>query len=68
MSKSEFIGTLNAFDKKTDVDNVDDESVVVELIEANGAEIELAFDDRNERVYVKFRFADLMRAIGAMEE
>ena len=67
MSNYKFVGILNAFDKKTEEENVSEETVVVELVQED-TEIELTFSDRNERVYIKFRFADLMRAIGAMEK
>jgi hypothetical protein len=58
-----FVGRLYAFDKKTEDANVSDERVVCELTEVSHEGIEIAFDDRNERMYLKFRISDLARAV-----
>lgn len=61
-----FVGRLYAFDQKTENENVDDQRVVCELTEVSQEGIEIAFDDRNERVYLKFRMSDLARAVESM--
>jgi len=55
-----FPGTIIGIDKKEDEEN-QREDVLVELTaaEADGT-VELAFDDRNERCYVRFRLQDLV--------
>ncbi len=61
-----FVGRLYAFDKKTDNENVEDQRVICELTEVSSEGIEIAFDDRNERVYLRFRMSDLARAVESM--
>jgi hypothetical protein len=61
LSPKEFAGRLMCF--KGDDENADG-LVVVELTDTMaGGVVELAFDDRGERVYLQFRFADLAAAI-----
>lgn len=60
---TKFAGHLMAIEKKSDVDN-NDEDVIVECTElTEDGLVELAWDDRNERCYIKFNVADLMRAM-----
>jgi hypothetical protein len=63
----QFVGHLITFD----IDNGDSDSVVVDsgiLVEVtdftNESEVEIAFDDRNERCYLRFSLADLAASIG----
>lgn len=67
MKNPYFSGRLYAFDKKTEDENVA-EQVVCELTEISNEGVEIAFDDRNERVYLKFRLSDLARAVESMNE
>ena len=58
-----FVGGLYAFEKKTSEETVSDEKVVLELTDKDEGQVEIAFDDRNERVYVRFYLRDLMTAL-----
>lgn len=63
-----FVGKLHAFDKKTDDTVIEDKDVVIELTSCDQYGVEVAFDDRNERVYLKFQLADLARAVQLFSE
>jgi hypothetical protein len=60
---SKFAGSISMIDRKSD-DTNNDESVVIECtdLEDDGT-IEIAFDDRNERCYVRFKLQDLVAAM-----
>lgn len=60
--KRSFIATLVAIDNKTDNANTE-EAVIVEVVDNTEGQIEIAFNDRNERVYLAFRLEDLMRIV-----
>lgn len=69
-----FVGTLNTFDKKGEGDAIiEDEDVLVEVtdLQVDGL-VEIAFNDRNERCYLKFSLPDLIahaaRAVGTKIE
>ena len=55
-----FVAKLMAF--KGD-DEMQDMAVAVEITEAPGEDVEIAFDDRGERVYLRFRLAELQMAV-----
>ena len=57
-----FIAELTAYDNKKDERN-QSETVVVEIVDTEKGIIELAFNDRNERVYLTFRFTDLVKGL-----
>lgn len=59
----EFAGWLMTFEKKDDSE-IEDKGVLLEVTsaKANG-QVEVAFDDRNERCYLKFDLADLMKHV-----
>lgn len=60
---TKFAGHFVAIDKKRDDEN-NDEDVIVECTElTEDGVVEIAWDDRNERCYIKFSVADLMRAM-----
>jgi hypothetical protein len=62
----QFTGHLMTFDKKGDGDEIIDEDVLIEVTDFNaGAEIEIAFSDRNEKCYLRIPLAELMRHLGA---
>jgi hypothetical protein len=55
-----FPGTIVGIDKKDDEEN-QREDVLVELTTAESdGTVEIAFDDRNERCYLRFRLQDLV--------
>jgi len=55
-----FAGHFTAFDKKKDETN-NEEPILIEVTKTlKDGTVEIAFDDRNERCYVKFRIADLL--------
>jgi hypothetical protein len=58
--KDSFVAKLMAF--KGD-DEQQDTMVAVEITEAPGDDVEIAFDDRGERVYLRFRLAELNAAV-----
>jgi hypothetical protein len=58
--KDSFVAKLMAF--KGD-DEQQDTMVAVEITEAPGEDVEIAFDDRGERVYLRFRLAELNAAV-----
>ena len=58
-----FIGRLLAFANQGEGNSVVEEHVVLELTELSKEGVEIGFNDRNERVYLKFSYADLVRAI-----
>ena len=64
MLRKEFAAQVMAFDKKGEGDEIQDDGTLVEVTDftADG-HIELAFNDRNERCYLKFRLADLMTVL-----
>lgn len=62
---TKFAGHFVAIDKKDDTEN-NDEDVILECTElTKDGIVEIAWDDRNERCYIKFQLADLMRAMCA---
>lgn len=55
-----FPGRIMGIDKKDDETN-QEEDVLLEVTEADAdGLVEIAFDDRNERCYVRFRLQDLV--------
>jgi hypothetical protein len=60
---NEFAGWLMTFEKKDDSE-LEDKGVLLEVtqVKADGT-VEIAFDDRNERCYLKFDLSDLMKHI-----
>lgn len=55
-----FPGTIIGIDKKDDDEN-QREDVLIELTAAESdGTVEIAFDDRNERFYVRFRLQDVV--------
>ncbi|HWS67708.1 MAG TPA: hypothetical protein VN325_33480 [Steroidobacteraceae bacterium] len=58
--KDHFIAKLMAF--KGD-DETQEAMVAIEITEAPGEDVEIAFDDRGEKVYLRFRLADLQMAV-----
>lgn len=62
---TKFAGHLTAIDTKADDEN-NNEDVVLECTElSEDGEVEIAWTDRNERCYIKFKLADLMNAMCA---
>lgn len=60
MNKMMFPGKIMGIDRKTDDTNQEAE-VLLELTDANGdGEVEIAFEDRNERFYVRFFLPELV--------
>ena len=59
--QSYFPGRLMAF--KDNGDEVAMEVLMLQVTEVGNGFVEMAFDDRNERIYVAFRISDLLRAI-----
>lgn len=60
---TKFAGQLMALDRKRDEEN-NNEDVIIECTElTKDGVVELSWDDRNERCYIKFNLADLMRAM-----
>jgi hypothetical protein len=58
----EFVAQLMTFDKKGEGDEVIDENVLLEVTElTNDGRIEIAFNDRNERCYLKFSLPTLLQ-------
>lgn len=61
-----FVGKLYAFETKNDTTNVEDQ-IICELTEATkDGYVEIAFNDRNERVYVSFKLGDMLTALLAV--
>jgi hypothetical protein len=59
-----FVGHLTAIENKNDDENVN-EDVLLEVVDfTEAAEVEIAFNDRNERCYLKFSLADLVAHVG----
>lgn len=55
-----FAGWLKTYDSKRDEENVD-EGILIEVTEVGkDSTVEIAFDDRNERVYVRLKLSDLI--------
>lgn len=60
----EFAGKLSAIETKDDEPNVDDEGVLIEVVDfINDGNIQIAWNDRNERCYLTFRLNDLMLSL-----
>jgi len=60
---SEFAGHLKTYDDKRDEEIVD-EGVLIEVTTFNkDGTVELAFNDRNERCYLRLRLQDLMEHV-----
>lgn len=58
-----FTGHIVGMDKKTDIES-QDVDVLIELTDTKkDGTVEIAFDDRNERFYVRFRLQDLVREV-----
>jgi hypothetical protein len=58
---TEFVGRLMTFDKKGEGDEIIDQNVLLEVTDLQkDGRIEVAFNDRNERCYLKFNLADLV--------
>lgn len=56
-----FVGTLTAFDRKANSETASEEDTVVEVVEAKRSGfVEIAFNDRNERVYLTFDLGQLV--------
>lgn len=56
-------GHLMTFEKKNDDENEDTDILLeVTKVNANG-EIEIAFDDRNERCYIKFSLPEVIARV-----
>lgn len=69
----EFVAQLMTFDKKGEGDEVVDENVLVEVTDLRkDGLIEIAFNDRNERCYLKFPLPELLahacRVVGSKAE
>lgn len=58
--KDHFVGKLMVF--KGD-DEVQDAMVAIEITEAPGEDVEFAFHHRGERVYLRFRLAELQMPV-----
>lgn len=59
----QFAGYITAIDKRGDDTNTA-AGTLVELVDfQRDSMVEIAFDDRNERCYVKFKLTDLMAAL-----
>lgn len=64
MNTVEFQGQLICFDKHGNGDETVSTTTLIEVTDlSKEGRIELAFNDRNERCYIKFRLADLMAAM-----
>lgn len=62
-----FPARLLCFNQKGNGDQTSDDSwLQIEVVESGNGFAEIAFNDRNERVYVAFRVSDLLRAIKEM--
>lgn len=60
---SKFAGSIIMIDNKNDETN-NEESVVIECTDlGRDGTVEIAFDDRNERCFVKFKLQDLVAAM-----
>jgi hypothetical protein len=58
-----FAGWLKTFDKKSDEEN-EDTGVLLEVTSVeHDSTVEISFDDRNERVYVRFKLTDLLQQV-----
>jgi hypothetical protein len=69
----EFVAQLMTFDKKGEGEEVVDENVLVEVTDlTKDGLIEIAFNDRNERRYLKFQLPELLahacRTVGSKAE
>ena len=61
---NKFVGHFTSFETKNEKENVN-EDVLLEVVDfTTDAEVEIAFNDRNERCYLRFSLADLMTHIG----
>lgn len=59
---TKFAGYITAIDRDQDEES-NAEDVIVECTDlTEDGEVEIAFDDRNERCYVKFKLQDLITA------
>ena len=68
---NEFTAALLTFDKKGEGDEIMNQNVLVEVTQLRkDGRIEIAYTDRNERVYLAFRLQDLMEhmALSAGED
>jgi len=64
VDNKEFVGHLLTFDKKGDGDEIIDDNVLLEVTQLRrDGNVEVAFNDRNERCYLRFRLSDLMEHI-----
>lgn len=61
-NSNEIVGYLKTYDKKGAVaEPTMDEGVLIEVTEAKAdGTVELAWNDRNERVYVQLKISDLL--------
>lgn len=68
MSKiHEFAGVLMTFSRKNDGDVIVDETILIEVVDFNDVgEVEIAFDDRNERCYIRFSISDLVNSVARL--
>jgi hypothetical protein len=58
-----FAGYISAYEKKNDETN-NEEDVIVECTDLqNDGTVEIAWDDRNERCYMRFKLQDLITAM-----
>lgn len=61
--EEEFVGHLTTFDRKSEEDR-EDCNVMLEVTQVTaGGWVEIAFDDRNERVYLSLNLSDLARHV-----
>lgn len=58
-----FVGHLMAWKKRDDSDSVIDEDCLLELTEAKDGEVELSFEDRDERCYLRFSLVELLQRV-----
>jgi hypothetical protein len=63
MKNGYFVGRLMVFKNE---DDLLDEQRILEITEVSTEGVEIAFDDRGERMYLKFRLSDLARAIESL--
>jgi hypothetical protein len=59
------VGRLITFDRKREEETSSGDTVI-EVVDFNGSsEVEIAFNDRNERCYLKFSLAQLIAMVSA---
>lgn len=64
MNTNEIVGYLKTYDKKGEGPQIMDDGVLVEVTDAKAdGSIEIAYMDRNERVYLQLNLAALVSAV-----